>query len=81
VLEMNMNGRAILWRPAEAAKGGFPEIYDETPYDRGDVNRNVSRSEVWRGGCIGLTHGSGWQRKFADHIQQRTTRGIRPPGV
>jgi hypothetical protein len=81
VLEMNMNGRAILWRPAEAAKSGFPEIYDETPYDRGDVNRNVSRSEVWRGGCIGLTHGSGWQRKFADHIQQRTTRGIRPPGV
>jgi EH_Signature domain len=81
VLEMNMTGRAILWRPSEVARGGFPKVYDETPYDRRDLTSYVARSEVWSIGCIGLTHGSGWQRKFADQIQQRTSRGIRPPGV
>ncbi|MBX6741136.1 MAG: hypothetical protein IRY87_03695 [Acetobacteraceae bacterium] len=83
VLEMNMNGRAILWRPGEVRRGEFPEVYDETPFDRRNFSASVARSEVWQNGCIGLGHRppDGWQQKFADHIQQRTDRGIRPKGM
>jgi hypothetical protein len=82
VLEMNMNGRAILWRPASVMRGTFPEIYDETPFDRGSFGAFVADSEVWENGCIGLGHRppDGWQGKFRDHIQQRTNLGIRPKG-
>jgi hypothetical protein len=83
VLEMNMNGRAILWRPDEITYGVFPEAYDESPFDRGNFSDAVSRSEIWHNGCIGLVHNppDGWQNKFADRIQQRTDRGIRPHGL
>jgi hypothetical protein len=82
VLEMNMNGRAILWQPANVLHGTFPEVYDETPFDRGRFGDFVARTEVWQNGCIGLGHRppNGWQSKFADHIQQRTNLGIRPKG-
>jgi hypothetical protein len=81
VLEMNMTGRAILWRPSEVTHDGFPEVYSEQPYNRGRLTRFVVQSELWSRGCIGLVHASGWQRKFADRIQQHTARGIRPAGV
>lgn len=83
VLEMNMNGRAILWRPGAVRQGVFPELFDETPFDRRDFSGAVSRNEVWLNGCIGLGHRppGGWQHKFADQIQQRTDRGIRPKGL
>ena len=83
VLEMNMNGRAILWRPHDVAHGEFPQVYDETPFDRRSFNASVARSEIWQNGCIGLGHRppDGWQWKFADQIQQRSDRGIRPKGL
>lgn len=84
VLEMNMNGRAILWRPDDVAHGEFPQVYDETPFDRRNFREpTVSRREHWENGCIGLVHNppDGWQWKFADQIQQRSDRGIRPKGL
>jgi hypothetical protein len=84
VLEMNMNGRAILWRPDDVARGKFPQVYDETPFDRRNFREpTVSRREHWENGCIGLVHNppDGWQWKFADQIQQRSDRGIRPKGL
>jgi hypothetical protein len=83
VLEMNMNGRAILWRPDDVVHSEFPQVYDETPFDRRSFSANVARSEIWQNGCIGLGHRppDGWQWKFADQIQQRSDRGIRPKGL
>lgn len=84
VLEMNMNGRAILWRPDDVGRGEFPQVYDETPFDRRNFREpTVSRREHWENGCIGLVHNppDGWQSKFADQIQQRSDRGIRPKGL
>jgi hypothetical protein len=83
VLEMNMNGRAILWRPDDVGQGEFPQMYDETPFDRRTFSAAVARSEIWQNGCIGLGHRppDGWQWKFADQIQQRSDRGIRPKGL
>jgi hypothetical protein len=80
VLEMNMNGRAILWQPSSVLRGTFPEVYDETPFDRGSFGDFVARTEVWQNGCIGLGHRppDGWQNKFSKQIQQRTKLGIRP---
>jgi hypothetical protein len=82
VLEMNMNGRAILWQPSSVEHGKFPEVYDETPFDRGSFGDFVERTEVWQNGCIGLGHRppDGWQAKFSKQIQQRTSLGIRPKG-
>jgi hypothetical protein len=84
VLEMNMNGRAILWRPDDVGRGEFPQVYDETPFDRRNFREpTVSRREHWENGCIGLVHNppDGWQSKFTDQIQQRSDRGIRPKGL
>jgi hypothetical protein len=83
ILEMNMNGRAILWRPDDVRYGEFPQVYDETPFDRRNFSAAVARSEIWQNGCIGLGHRppDGWQWKFADQIQQRSDRGIRPKGL
>jgi hypothetical protein len=81
VLEMNMNGRAILWRPAKIQHRVFPVFNDETPFNRKALTSFVQPREIWTGGAIGLGHGSSWQRKFADHIQQNTQRGIRPKGL
>lgn len=81
VLEMNMNGRAILWRPAQIQRRVFPDFNEVAPFDRGSLTAFVKPKELWRGGAIGLAHMSGWQRKFADQIQQNTRRGIRPPGL
>lgn len=84
VLEMNQNGRAILWRPDDVARGEFPQVYDETPFDRRNFREpTVSRRERWENGCIGLVHNppDGWQWKFADQIQQRSDRGIRPKAL
>ncbi|MDO9713176.1 EH signature domain-containing protein [Paracraurococcus lichenis] len=81
-LEMNMNGRAVLWRPAEvhpSLLGKFPKVYDETPYDRGTITRYATG--MWSQGCVGIVHNGPWQRKIADVIQQRTNQGIRPRGV
>jgi hypothetical protein len=80
VLEMNVLGRAIFWKPSEVEPGVFPEVYDEATYDRGDLSTLVPRKEIWSRGRIGLAHQPSWQWKFANCIQQHTRRGIRPRG-
>jgi hypothetical protein len=77
--EMNMNGRAVLWRPDQVRHDLFPKVYDETPYDRGSITRYATG--IWGAGCIGIVHNGQWQRKIADAIQQHTDHGIRPQGV
>jgi hypothetical protein len=84
VLEMNKVGRAVLWKDGAVSGGVFPEVYDETTrYDRRNINMYVSKREEWQGSSIALTHQppDGWQRKFADQIQQNTSRYIRPRGL
>jgi hypothetical protein len=84
VLEMNKVGRAVLWKDGAVSGGVFPEVYDEnTPYDRRNITMYVSKREEWQGSSIALTHQppDGWQRKFADQIQQNTSRYIRPRGL
>lgn len=84
VLEMNMMGRAILWRPNDVQRDRFPTFYDGTPFNRALLNLAVPSRETWQNGCIGLSHNpppDGWFRKFADQIQQRSDRGIRPKGL
>jgi hypothetical protein len=83
VLEMNKMGRAILWKDGAVPQGGFPTMYDEQAiYDRRKIGMYVSDREEWMGAAIGLRHipPDGWQRKFADHIQQNTSRYVRPGG-
>ena len=84
VLEMNMMGRAIFWRPDEIQRDRFPIFYDGTPFNRALLTLAVASRETWQNGCIGLSHNpppDGWFRKFADQIQQRSDRGIRPKGI
>jgi hypothetical protein len=78
-LEMNMNGKAVLWRPDQVRHDVFPKAYDETPYDRGPITRYATG--MWSQGCIGIVHNGQWKAKIADVIQQRTNHGIRPRGV
>jgi hypothetical protein len=80
VMEMNKVGRAIVWKNGAVPKGIFPELYDEMPYDRRAIGTYVSNRQEWARHCIGLRHlpPDGWQRKFADCIQQNTRRGVRP---
>src|SRR5438477_6528932 len=83
VLEMNKMGRAILWKAGAVPSGAFPAMYDEnTLYDRRDIQKYVSDRQQWKGNTIGLWHTppDRWQRKFADHIQQNTSRFVRPRG-
>jgi hypothetical protein len=84
VLEMNKVGRAVLWKDGAVPGGVFPEVYDEkTRYDRRNIAMYVSEREEWQGSSIALRHQppDGWQRKFADQIQQNTSRYIRPRGL
>jgi hypothetical protein len=79
VLEMNVTGRAILWKKEEVPNGIFPEVYDDrTFFDRNRLNNYVDRDETWKSGCIGLAHHARWQAKFQSQIRQNTTRGIVP---
>jgi hypothetical protein len=83
LLEMNKMGRAIFWKTGAVPRGAFPDMYDEhTAYDRRRIGMHVSERQEWIGGTIGLWHTppDGWQRKFADHIQQNTSRFVRPRG-
>ena len=79
VLEMNVTGRAILWKKDVVPNGIFPEVYDDrTQFDRKELTTYVDRPETWKRGCIGLAHHVGWQGKFRSHIQQNTARGVVP---
>jgi hypothetical protein len=78
-LEMNMKGRAILWRPDQVRHDRFPRVYDDTPYDRGSITGYAAN--LWSHGCIGIVHNGHWKAKVADVIQQHTSLGIRPRGI
>jgi hypothetical protein len=67
VLEMNKNGRAVFWT-AKAKE--MPSMYDET------YSRNQFLVHLHRAGVKGLSHLSGWEKKFRDFIVQET--GVAP---
>lgn len=81
VLEMNKNGRAIMWHPGKVDRKVFPDFNREERFDRSGLTASVQTQGTWANGAIGLAHHSGWQGKFANQIQQNTARGIRPRGV
>ena len=65
ILEMNQNGAALFWTVGEK----MPEMYMRYPdhlYSRDDFLR--SQAVSWRR----LTHQSGWEANFADHIAKAT---------
>jgi hypothetical protein len=79
ILEMNVTGRAILWKTNAVQPGIFPEIYDDRSlFDRFKLTAYVDRDETWKSGCIGLAHHTGWQGKFRSQIQQNTGHGVVP---
>jgi hypothetical protein len=63
IMEMNKNGSAIFW---ETGAKNLPSLYQET-YDRRKYLDAVDERKVFR-----LMHVFGWQRKFANQIQQMT---------
>ncbi len=63
VMEMNMNGSAIMWT---LNARNLPGLYEET------YNRNAYRQSANNRDVFVLTHHSGWQQKFKDRLMQMT---------
>ncbi len=65
VLEMNKNGRALFW--GDQARD-MPDMFDRTnPYVRQHFTDAVDDVRV-----VGLSHQGAWQRRFAEHIAEKT---------
>ena len=68
VIEMNMNGSAIIWR---AGTRGLPGLYEGSYNRRQYWDRKDDRD------VFVLTHNVGWQQRFKDRIMQLTGIDVR----
>jgi hypothetical protein len=65
VLEMNMNGPAVFW---DDRVRNMPGMFERTkPYDRHRFQLAVDGVRV-----VELSHRGAWQRRFAEHIAEKT---------
>jgi hypothetical protein len=68
VMEMNMNGSAIIWTAgAKNLPGPYAETYDRSLYRESGDNRDV----------FVLSHNSGWEQKFKNRLMQMTGIDVR----